>query len=175
MSKAVPLQFAASFHVVNRDNDTGEILYEFEQSNLVVKVGRSAILDFLFGTGSPSAFLYLGAGPCSTAATVDDTRLTYELIANASRKNPTVSAISTGTYTISGNTYYKTIQLQTSFVGASDSNVDETFREYALFDSDTLPGTPTSTSGRMLNHLIAPGDTVLYSSSTITVTINVYT
>lgn len=175
MSYSTPLELTSVFHIVKTDNITKEVLFEEKVENLVTKVGREDILNFVFAAASASSFIYLGAGASSTAATVNDTRLTYELIGNANRKTCSVGAVSTGTYTISGNTYYKTVALSSSYDGDTDGNAGQTFREYGLFNINTLPGTPTSSSGRMFNHLVAGSDTTLSPGTTITITINVYT
>ena len=102
-------------------------------------------------------------GASATAAAVTDTRLTYELVGNLTRKtlldsnnNPvSTGAIQLQTIVVGGITFYEFIVLQATYL-TTDGNNNNTFAEYGIFDSATLPGTPTSTSGTMFNHLIDP-------------------
>lgn len=177
-----PVQICVNYHIVQTDKESGEVLYEVESPNLVVRLGREYVLRGLFNL-SPTSFLYMGAGASSTAATIDDTQLEYELIGNVSRKTGkntsggsiTAADILSGTYSVGGGTYYELLPIQVTYDGSTDGNVDATFTEYALFDSATLPGTPTATSGKMFNRYIPPGlGTTLTSSTLLTVTANIY-
>ena len=175
------LDLTVIYHVIHSDKNTGEILEEFSSPNLVVKLGREHVIRNLFNL-SGTQFLYMGAGSSSTAATVDDTRLEYELIGNANRITATNTSggalsgsdIQTGTYSVSGNTFYKLLPVQVEYDGATDGNQDEFFIEYALFSSNTLPVTPTSTSGVMFNRYVAPTGITLTASTVLTVIANIY-
>lgn len=143
-------------------NECGEVVHEEKKENLIVKTGRADVLQLLFDL-SGVALNAMGAGACSTAATVDDTRLNYEHILNPTRKDLTntdgdpldVADIVDETYTDGlGNTYYKKLVLQATYA-AGDLNNGHPFQEYGLFSTATLPGTPTGTSGVMFNHLVA--------------------
>ena len=175
------IQLHVVWDVTHKEKESGEILSHTQSPNLVVNVGREYILRDLFNL-SGTDFLYMGAGSSSTTATVSDTRLTYELIGNADRKNLLntsggaldPSDIETGPYTVNAQTYYKRLSVQVEYDGDTDGNVDQVFQEYGIFSSDTLPGTPTSTSGLMFNHYIAPSPITLTAGSTLTITANIY-
>lgn len=101
----------------------------------------------------------MGSG--STAASATDTRLTTELIANATRlsltntsnASLTSSDIVDDPQTIGGVSYQKKIVVRASML-ASDNNTGNV-QEYGLFDTATLPGSPTGTSGNIFNHFVA--------------------
>lgn len=131
--------------------------------NLVVNTGRTQLLSLAFvpSASSIGGFYYLGVGASATAAAVTDTRLTYELIGNATRKTltntngnqPTSADIQLETITVSGCTFYEKIVLQATYT-TGDGNNNNTFNEYGVFTSATLPVSPTGTSGTMFNHYI---------------------
>ena len=186
MSKS-SIPISVQYEVTQTDNITGEVIYSVKSPNLVVKTGREYVLRNLFDlTGTD--FVAMGAGASSNTATVDDTRLTYELIADTNRKTLTntngdplsSSDIQTGTYTVEISpgvdaTFYKLLTVQVIYDGATDPNVDSYFAEYGIFNTDTLPGTPTGTSGIMFNHY-TPGSSIqLSAATTITVRANIYT
>jgi hypothetical protein len=120
-------------------------------------------MAFVPSASAIGGFYYLGVGASSTSATVLDTRLTYELIGNLTRKTlldtnsqtPQTGDIQTQTIVIGGSTFYQFIALQATYT-TTDGNNNNTFAEYGLFTTGTLPVTPTSTSGTMFNHYIDP-------------------
>lgn len=144
---------------------------------MIVKTGKEEMLKLLFNI-SGSAFTALGAGSGSTAATVDDTRLETELIANATRKGLTKTdgttplTVENDVTTIGSNTYHKKLVCKASFL-SGDSNNGSNFREYGLFSTSTLPGTATSTSGIMFNRYVAGANIAKDSSTQIDVTTTV--
>lgn len=145
---------------------TGEILKEEFGHNLIVISGRQLMMGGILGLTS-ATWIALGIGPSATPATVNDTRLTYELIGNANRKSLTSvinppNPLSYGTDVIlnnytdpAGNLYYAQCSCRGTYVGATDGNMNQPVQEFGLFTTATLPGTPTGTSGTMLNHFIA--------------------
>jgi hypothetical protein len=136
-----------------------------EQTNLVVNTGRTRLMSLAFVPSASAAggFYFLGVGASATVAAVTDTRLTYELIGNPTRQtllNSNNGTVNTGniqllTIVVGGVTFYEFLQLQATYL-TNDGNNLNTFAEYGIFDSATLPGSPTSTSGTMFNHLIDP-------------------
>lgn len=173
-TKSISVPLLGQWNIQKVKTDTGEVLYEETSENVVVKVGRGELLKLIFNL-SGSTFLFMAAGPCSTAATVNDTKMTYEHILNATRKSLTNTsdvALTAGdvvdeTTVVSGVTYYKKIVVRTKYLGVSDSNVNHPFQEYGLFSTATLPGTPTGASGNMLNHYVAASPIVLDNLTTL--------
>lgn len=140
------------------------------EHNMVVDTGRiNSMKGILPFTTSPVTMVAIGAGVCSTAEDYAQDRLIYELIGNAARKdltrttdslaiasNPlTNSDIVSEVVTIGGFTFRKKVVLQAVY-DFVDSNNGNTFREYALFSTATLPGTPTGLSGVMYNRIVDP-------------------
>jgi len=156
-------------------NHYGVLVSEHTNENLITNVGKNLDFDRLFGFGL-AAINALGAGASATAAAISDTRLTYELIGNASRKtltNTSGAALSNAdivaeTITISSVTYTQKLVVQAVY-GTGDGNNGQPFQEYALFNTTTNPATPTSTSGVMLNHFIDGSSILKSGSNTITV------
>ncbi len=126
----------------------------------------------------------VGAGSGSTAAVHTQSQLVYELIGNsayspAGRKTLTnttpvaltASDVTADTYTDGlGNVYYFKITVQAIFP-SDDLNNGAPFREYGLFSTVTLPGTPTGTSGTMFNRFVGGSNIDKDSSTQITVNI----
>lgn len=166
-------------------DNTGEIVYYEKKENLVVNTGRAEVLAFISNiiTGSASAqpFPWLCAGACSTAATVTDTRLNYELRGNATRvaiTNISSTAVTranfnTATNVIGGVTYYMNVVYQGVY-GANDGNNLQPFQEYALNTIGVLPTTPTATSGVIFNHLIASAPLIKTDQIILTVNLTLY-
>lgn len=179
MSNSIPI--CVQYKVTKTEKDSGEVLYEETSKNLVVKLGREYVLRNLFDL-TPTTFLAMGVGVSSTDATVNDTRLTYELIGNATRVTLTntsgaplsSSDIQNGTFSVDGGTYYKKLPVQVIYDGTTDGNVGAFFAEYAIFDTDVLPVTPTSTSGIMFNHYVPNSSIELGPTTIITVIANIY-
>lgn len=164
---------ACEWHIVAFNVHTGEIVHEEKDFNVIVVGGKEEMLKLMFNiSGSP--FIAMGAGEGSTAATVNDTRLETELIANATRKSLTKTdgstplTVETEVTTIGANTYHRKLVSRASFL-SGDSNNGDNFREYALFTTATLPGTPTSTSGVMFNRYVAASNIAKDSSIQINV------
>lgn len=161
----------------------GNLISSHEYKNAVVNVGREQVVRFLFGFGGASSIVAMGVGASSTYNTtassgvsVEDTRLTYELIGNPTRKTLTntnntslsISDYSLETTTVSGTTYYSKIVVQAQYA-AGDGNNGNVFNEYGLFTTDTLPLTPTASSGLMFNRFVDPAPITKTASNSITV------
>lgn len=149
------------------DFELGErrIVYN-ETPNLVTKAGRVLTANNLFAMGSSGIICSMAAGACATAATVNDTRLTFELIGNATRKRLTntsgaslsSSDVTAGTTVISGYTFEESLTAQAAYE-TTDGNDGNYFGEFGLTTTLTLPVSGISTSGTLFNHLIIPGGT----------------
>ena len=164
--------------------DTGEITYQSDPTrNLVVKTGRELALVDIFGLTASTPIVAGMVGASSTAATVDDDRLIYEHIGNATRKiltntsdaALTASDIEDVVYVdpVTSVTFYKKLTVKYSY-GTSDGNNGQPFREYGLNSSITLPGTPTGLSGIMLNRLVDSVTQTKTASNTINIFVSVY-
>ena len=164
----------------------GNLISEREMKNLITNSGRTQFFRNLLALTASGGFVALGVGASTTAATVSDTRLTYELIGNAARKpltNTSGAALSpsdivTATTTIVLNatstaTFYQNISCQAVW-NSGDLNNGNQFGEYGLFTTATLPGTPTGTSGTMFNHLIDPNPTFKSAANQITGIVTLY-
>ena len=170
------------YHIILTETETGRVVQETKSNNLITKVGKEYILRDLFNlTGA--TFVAMGIGIDTATATLDDTRLGIEAIADSARKTLTntsgaalsSSDIQSGTYSVDGGTYYKKLTVQAIYDGSTDPNVDEDITEYAIFSTATLPGTPTGTSGLMFNHYVPGTVTTLTAATTLTVRANIYT
>ena len=157
-----------------------KVLEESDGDNLITNTGRVLILNNILGLGSSGIIISAGAGASSTAATVNDTHLTYEHILNGTRKTLTNTSsvlltsadVVTELTTISGVDYYRKIVIQATW-DSSDANNGHQFAEYGLFTSTAVPGTPSGTSGTMLNHYIDPTPTVKGAGNVIIIQITV--
>jgi hypothetical protein len=176
---------AVQWEVITRpvENDVvGEISHYSKGENLVTNTGRTALLSMAFvpSASAIGGWYWLAVGASSTAAQVTDTRLTYELVGNATRKAltntngavPSVGDISLQTITIGGFTYYEYIVLQTTFL-TTDGNNNNTFAEYGLFTTGVLPAGPTGSSGGMFNHYIDSNPAFKAATNQITVAITI--
>lgn len=151
--------------------------------NLVVNDGRTRVLSLAFVPSASTGlggFYWLGVGASATPAAVTDTRLTYELIGNATRKfltntngnTPSTGDIQLETVTVSGCTFYEKLVLQAIYQ-TTDGNNNNTFNEYGIFTTGTLPGSPTSSSGTMFNHYIDPSPATKSSLNTVTAVVTI--
>ena len=177
---------AAVVWKLTEHDKAGNIVSEREMMNLITNSGRTQFFRNMFALSASGGFVALGVGASTTAATVGDTRLTYELIGNPARKPLTntsgaalsASDIVTATTTIVLNvtstaTFYENISCQAVF-NSGDLNNGNQFGEYGLFTTATLPGTPTSTSGTMYNHLVDPNPIFKSAANQITAVVTVY-
>lgn len=164
----------------------GNLVSEREMKNLITNAGRTQFFTNLFSMTASGGFVALGVGASTTTAQVTDTRLTHELIGNAARKaltNTSGAALSpadivTSTTSIVLNatstaTFYQNMSCQAVW-NSGDLNNGNQFGEYGLFTTATLPGTPTSTSGTMYNHLVDPNPTFKSAANQITAIVTVY-
>lgn len=164
----------------------GNLVSEREMKNLITNSGRTQFFLNLLAMTASGGFVALGVGASTTTAQVTDTRLTHELIGNTARKPLTntfgaalsPSDIVTATTAIVLNvtstaTFYQNISCQAVW-NSGDLNNGNQFGEYGLFTTATLPGTPTSTSGTMFNHLIDPNPTFKSAANQITAIVTVY-
>ncbi len=115
-------------------------------------------------------------GSSSTAALATDTRLTSEnlntgggdtytvrpSLTNQSGASLSGADIVDDPQTIGGIAYQKKIIVRGKFLTTDLSGA--TFYEFGLFDTTTLPGTPTGTSGVMFNHFVL-GTSIVKSPS----------
>lgn len=175
----------AVWKIVEHDIE-GNLISEREMKNLITNTGRTQFFVNTFAMTASGGFVALGVGASTTAAAVTDTRLTHELIGNAARKpltNTSGAALSpsdvvTATTSIVLNatstaTFYQNMSCQAVW-NSGDLNNGNQFGEYGLFTTATLPGTPTSTSGTMFNHLIDPNPTFKSAANQITAIITLY-
>jgi len=183
----IPATACAVWRIIEKDVH-GNVLRDRELKNLIVNAGRNQDLLNLFMLPGSGGFVALGAGASTTAATVSDTRLTYELIGNAARKSLTntsgaalspsdvvsyPSGVAIVLNATSTATFYSSVTCQAVY-DSGDGNNGNQFGEYALFTTATNPATPTSTSGVMYNHLIDPSPTIKSAANSITCQVTVY-
>lgn len=160
----------------------GEVSHHSRSENLVVNTGRTQLMSMAFvpSASAIGGFYYLGVGASSTAAAPGDTRLTYELIGNPTRKTltdsngltPQTGDIQTQTIVIGGVTYYQFLELQSTYT-TTDGNNNNTFAEYGLFTTGVLPGSPTSSSGTMFNHYIDPNPAFKSATNQVQVAVTI--
>lgn len=176
------LQIAGEWKVIEKDLD-GNIIQESPGHNLITNTGKQMLLTLLFcmnGSGVSSAIVAC-AGACSTVATLADTTLNYELIANGNRipiTNLAGAALSTadiqsGSFVVNTVTYTRKVTCQAIW-GSSDLNLNQPFREYAIATALACPTTPTGTSGVIFNHYIDTQNIVKTGSNSITIQFSVY-
>lgn len=161
----------------------GNIVSSSEGYNTITNNGKEALITllFAFSGSSTSVALSCAAGASSTPATVSDTRLAYEHIANSLRKPLTntsgaslsASDIESGSYLISGVTYTRRIICQAVW-DSSDLNTGQPFREYAICTNINCPGSPTGTSGVIINHYIDSQTITKTGGNSITLQISLY-
>lgn len=181
----VPTSVCGIWRKIERNLD-GDVVQDVVLKNLVTNVGKDQLIANLLALTASAGVIALGVGASTTTATVSDTRLTYELIGNATRKTLTntsgaalsPSDIVTGNTTIvinatSSATFTKSITCQATY-NSGDGNNGNQFGEYGLFTLVTNPGTPTSTSGVIFNHLIDPDPTFKNASNSVTIQISLY-
>lgn len=142
------------------------------------------MLKLLFGLSGVS-MVALGAGVSSTVGSTSDTNLGSELIANATRLPIGKTSSTAGSFValdsssvvddvtiISGVTYEKKLECRAIFP-TTDGNNGNPFRRYALFSTNTLPGTPAGTSGTMFNVYVAGSDINKDASTEIDVDVTI--
>lgn len=166
------------------DNLSGEIIREVTDKNLFVKGGRELALVDIFGLTASTPLIGGMVGASSTAANVDQDRLIYEHIGNATRKiltNTSDAALTAADVEDvvyvdpdSGVTFYKKLTVKYSY-GTSDGNNGQPFREYGLNTAIALPATPTSLSGIMGNRLVDTVSQQKASNNTINIFCSCYT
>lgn len=175
----------AVWRIIEHDLD-GNVISDREIKNLITNSGRSQWFRNNFAMTASGGFVAMGVGASSTAAQVTDTRLTHELIGGTTRKSLTntsgaavsPSDIVTTTSTIvlnatSSVTFYQNMSVQSTWL-SGDANDGNTFGEYALFTTNVYPGTPTSTSGTMMNHLIDPNPIFKSAANSITAVVTLF-
>ena len=180
-----PIPVFATWRILVHDVQ-GNLIEEKNLKNLVVQTGRTQLLRNLFALSASGGVVALGVGASTTAATLNDTRLTYELIGNPTRKpltNTSGAALSpsdivnqTSVIVLNASssaTFYQQLTCQAVY-NSGDSNNGNQLGEYGLFTTATNPGTPTSTSGVMYNHLIDPSPTQKSAANSVTVQITCY-
>jgi len=154
--------------------DSGQIFHQYQDKNVITKLGKATMLSLLFGLTLGSSMVALAVGNGSTAATSSDTRLTNELVGNgASTLNRiplggvtstagsfvalTNSDIVDDVQVIGSNTYEKSLTTRGIFPKV-DGNNESNFREFALMSTLLLPATGTTQSGWLYNHFVLPAD-----------------
>lgn len=162
------------WRIIERDL-AGNTLRDEELTNIVVNPGKILMLQSLFMLTGSSGVVAMGVGASSTAATVTQSTLVYELTGNATRKPLTntsgaalsVSDIVAETVVISGVTYTQKLVAQAQWL-TGDANNGNVFAEYALFSNPNCPSTPTASSGIMFNRLVDPSPTLKTAANNIT-------
>lgn len=187
MSIDLAMPGCAVWRIIEKDLH-GNVVRDRTIHNLVTNAGRDQVILNTFMLAGSGGFVALGVGASTTPASVSDTRLTHELIGNATRKtltNTSGAALSPSdivTYpsgiaiTLNGTstvTFYKSITCQAVY-NSGDANNGNQFGEFGLFTTVTNPATPTSTSGGMYNHLIDPSPTQKSSGNSITAQVTLY-
>ncbi len=139
---------------------TGEVKVS-EDTNLVTNAGRDLVIKSLFMMSGSAGVICAAVGTSTSAATVADTRLNYEIlpagrVGLTSLGGSALSAadITTEVVTIEGTQYQK--KLVAKALWPAGVGTGYVFTEYMLNTSLTSPATPTSTSGVMFNHYIDP-------------------
>lgn len=172
-------KYHVTWRIIERDLE-GNVVSDHEATNIVVNTGREQTFRNLFAVGASGPFIAMGVGASATSANVTDTRLTYELIGNPSRKllfdktNGSLdnADIESETVAISGVTYYRKLVVQSTW-DSTDSNNGNQFAEYGIFTTTTLPGSPTGTSGVMFNHFIDPAPIQKTASNSVTAQVTI--
>ena len=176
------------FHVIKREFETGQILEEAMGHNIVVKDGRSMVLEFIAGMTTASSFPYMSVGASATdngesdtTDLVSDTRLTHELIGNATRFTCTDSAggslttadIQDDVVTIDGTDFYKSLTMKAS-MPSTDGNDGQPVREIALVSVQATPAAPKTASGTIYDHLILPSTITKDTGTTIDILLTLH-
>lgn len=170
-----------------RYDEDGKILNELiwedpkiaknEHINVVTDTGRQLMLNTLFALAGSGSISFMAFGASATAASHTDSRLTYELNADATRprllnsSGGTLTSASTTITTYNDTTYTPTYSYYAQTVvlgqinGATSANVNHPIQEVGMNTTETTPSTPTGTSGTMFNHYVFGSPTVLDSST----------
>lgn len=162
----------------------GNITSVSEKKNVVTLLGRDELFKLLLGftdASSGSPIVAMGVGASAVTGDSSDpnevgNNLQYELIGDSTRQpiyNSSAVALSTADIvsdetTISSVTYYRKVVVQATY-GTSDPNNGNVFKEYGLFTTLVLPGTPTGTSGVMFNRFEDPDPITKTASNAVTV------
>lgn len=155
---------AVQWKIMATDVNTGELVYEEESHNLVVRGGRKNSLQQIFNLGSPLTYLYCGVGSGSSDAAITDTGLgaananeitstnsgTRIALTDTSGGALDVTDITQETTVVSGFIFDQKIVVQATY-SVSDCN-NTTFREYALYNSGSFP------TVNIFNHFVASAD-----------------
>lgn len=164
--------------------EDGTVVSVSEKKNVVTLLGRDELFKLLLGfsaEASGSPIVAMGVGASAVTGDSSDpndvgSNLQYELIADSTRQpiyNSSAAALSTADIvsdetTISSVTYYRKVVVQSTY-GNSDPNNGNVFKEYGLFTTLTLPGTPTGSSGVMFNRFEDPDPITKTASNAVTV------
>lgn len=181
VSHSVPMMAEWNIKAVNIH--TGEVTYEETQKNLIVDTGRADILNLLFGF-SGVTLVAMGAGASGTTAAYTDTKLYYEYPTTASGTRYALfnqngialsgSDVQQNTFvdtTESPNITYRYVIAIQATIPANDPNNGNPYQEYGLFSVNTLPATPSSTSGTMFNRLVA--NTAIIKDNSTQIIVNI--
>jgi hypothetical protein len=154
----------AEWELLVRNEITGEIVIRDSLPNLITNLGRDHVITRTCGGTGTVTFPYMGVGSGVTVPDYPDVHLTSELIAAATRV--ALTNTSGGTLDIANiaadtsvSPYRRKIIGQ-GFYDAPNANDGSTFAEAAIFSVNTLPGSPTGTSGVMYNHFKFPNSFV---------------
>lgn len=80
MNTADTIQLPVNVTIEVHDTNTGELLHQEQQHNLVTLVGRNLIRDFLNGTPATGTISHFAVGTSATAPTANDTTLGAEVL-----------------------------------------------------------------------------------------------
>lgn len=154
------------------NTETGEVI-ERDGKNLVTNAGRAMLYGLLFMLTGSAGVVAMAPGASSTAATVNDTRLTHELIDTTGRKALTStggSALSAAdiineTTVIESVTYYTRLTCMAEWPAGEGTG--HTYAEYGLVSTIDSPATPTTESGTLFNHYVDDSPSIKGASTVL--------
>lgn len=160
------------------DAESGEMVYHFNDTNLVVRGGRQNVLRNFLGLAQlASSYIFCGIGSGSTAAAVTQTALVTELFNSQSTTrlpftNTSGAALSTTdivqeTITVSGYDFDQKVVMQAT-AGINDFN-GYNFREYACMASNLF------SSVTMANRIVASSDLAKTASLSVVIQVTIRT
>lgn len=170
--QAENMKFAKQVRKKGRDGrdyliEKGPVIYEAGAKNVVMDNLRQNALEALFFDTTPDIGKYGGVGSGATSPSDPTlTRLVSENIAGTNRKILTdilgdnIHDSDFEDQVIQENSGSDRWKVVLQYVYEStDADLDgETFAEYAIFDTEACPGSPTGTSGLILLRYVPPSD-----------------
>lgn len=149
-----------------REKRDGKLISENYATNVITINGRDMAMERILGL-SANPIVALAIGASGTAASPNDTHLTYELIGQSPRipltnlsGNPLSSADFVSETVPDGDLFFYRKITIVGTSSADDGNTNQPIQEIGLVNSSTLPVNPTATSGTLFNHIVFPFPTI---------------